>query len=897
MQHIIGKTFSTSGRAVLLIGCMLAAAALAFDLWLPLGVAGGLPYVVLVLLGLWSSGPRTVIALAAAGSLLTVLGYILSDPGSPTWVVLTNRGLALFVIWSSAMLVALQKQQQNALIRARSEHDAEMASSARDLADSERRFREFVELSSDWTWETDADLRFIKSTDNDKSGIGVPPDYTHGKTLRELLGDDYDHDAWDGQLQNFQDRKSFRNFTYFWPGTDIYKASWLSTSGQPYYDDDGKFLGYRGTGRDASEGERAQLALETSEAQVRLLLDSTGEAIYGIDLEGYCTFANPACARILGYDNADALLGQQMHELIHHTKTDGTPQANKDSKIYQAFRRGEGTNVDDEVLWRRDGTAFPAEYSSFPILRDATVIGAVVTFVDTTEKQDVREALAASEERFRSLLEFAPFAIVLQDLDARIQLVNSTYENFFGYPPDQLIGSVSPGLFGAALEERLIAADRQVIKTGEVVEIDADLIEQNLPVKFVRITKFPVFQSSGEISGVGSFVLDISALKMAEERLIQTHKMEAISQLTGGIAHDFNNLLTAVMGNLDLLRDHLEGDDLAQKYLATAFRASEHGAKLTDRLLAYARRQALTSEVVEINQIADEFTRLASRTLGEDIRIETQFADDTWPVMTDPGQFENAMLNLALNARGAMPEGGLLRIEISNQVLDKTFAAQHEDLDPGDYVMINVIDEGEGMSPETLIRAFEPFFTTKKVGEGSGLGLSMVFGFAKQTGGHVVIQSEREAGTRVQLYLPRASKEAIVAKSRPAAASAIPKGMETVLVVEDQDDLRSFVINLLSRLGYRTLEAEDGPTALPMLNGDERIDMLLTDVVLPAGMSGADLASEYRQRYPNGKVLYTSGYPGDVLSKSGRLPEGVDLLRKPYQAMELAQTVRLILDN
>jgi len=196
-----------------------------------------------------------------------------------------------------------------------------------------------------------------------------------------------------------------------------------------------------------------------------------------------------------------------------------------------------------------------------------------------------------------------------------------------------------------------------------------------------------------------------------------------------------------------------------------------------------------------------------------------------------------------------------------------------------------------------LIRAFEPFFTTKKVGEGSGLGLSMVFGFAKQTGGHVVIQSEREAGTRVQLYLPRASKEAIVAKSRPAAASAIPKGMETVLVVEDQDDLRSFVINLLSRLGYRTLEAEDGPTALPMLNGDERIDMLLTDVVLPAGMSGADLASEYRQRYPNGKVLYTSGYPGDVLSKSGRLPEGVDLLRKPYQAMELAQTVRLILDN
>lgn len=414
MQHIIGNTFSAPvpGRVVLLFGCVVAAAALVFDLWLPLGMAGGLPYVVLVLLGFWASGPGPVIALALAGSLLTVLGFVLSDPGSPTWVALTNRGLALFVIWSSALLVVLQKRKQNELILARSEHDAEMAIHALELMDSEQRLRDFADLSSDWLWETDADLRFKKLPGGIKSGFGAPPDDVYGKTLQELLGDDYDRDAWDGQLQILQAHEPFRDFIYPWPGTDMDKERWLSTSGRPYFDGNGAFLGYRGAGRDASAGERAQLALESSEAQVRLLLDSTGEAIYGIDLDGHCTFANPACAKILGYDGADELLDRQMHELIHHTKTDGTPYANEDCKIYRAFRRGENVQVDDEVLWRRDGTAFPAEYSSFPILRDDTVIGAVVTFVDTTEKHDAREALASSEERFRSLLEYAPFAIV-----------------------------------------------------------------------------------------------------------------------------------------------------------------------------------------------------------------------------------------------------------------------------------------------------------------------------------------------------------------------------------------------------------------------------------------------------------------------------------------------------
>jgi nitrogen-specific signal transduction histidine kinase len=391
--------------------------------------------------------------------------------------------------------------------------------------------------------------------------------------------------------------------------------------------------------------------------------------------------------------------------------------------------------------------------------------------------------------------------------------------------------------------------------------------------------------------------MDTSAQKMAQERLVQTHKMEAVGQLTGGVAHDFNNLLTAVMGNLDLLRDHVAGDELAEKYLATAHRASEHGAGLTERLLAFSGHQNLTAERIDINVVTNQFSQLAARTLGEDIHIETQLADDAWPVIVDPGQLENAFLNLALNARDAMPGGGHLRIVTANQVLDETFTASHEDLQPGDYVMIEMSDDGAGMEGETAARAIEPFFTTKDIGQGSGLGLSMAFGFAKQTGGHLDVESAVGEGTFIRLYLPRAPRLDKKQEAKPKGLSAIPTGGETILVVEDQADLRSFVINLLSRLGYRVLEAADGPGAMPLLDAEGGIDMLLTDVVLPSGMSGADLADAYQQRNPGGKVLYTSGYPGDVLSKSGKLPEDVELLRKPYQVMDLAQTVRRVLDS
>ncbi|MFP6774249.1 MAG: PAS domain S-box protein, partial [Alphaproteobacteria bacterium] len=716
MGPIIGNALSASlpGRNLLLLAGIWSMAALVMDLWLPSGAGGAMPYVVLVLLGLWAPRLGHVIALAVTASFLTLIGVLFSEPDAAMAVETANRAVALAVIWIGTVMVAARKQLLNSV---ELQHDY-----------AEKRFRDFAEASSDWIWETDADQRFTYSSENMQSVIGVSPEHVLGKTRGELLGDDYDRPAWEAHLGALQNREPFRDFVYCWPGDAESPEKWVSTSGQPHFDGAGAFQGYRGTGRDVSEVVMAQAALQESEAQVRLLLESTGEAIYGIDIHGRCTFANPACAAMLGHESPASLLGRQMHELIHHTKTDGTPYANEDCRIYQAFRRGEGIAVDDEVLWRRDGTAFPAAYTSFPILRDGVPIGAVVTFVDTTEKRDTLDALSDSEERFRSILENAPIAIVLQDLDARIQLVNSAYEDFFIASADQLVGSVTPGLFGATLEARLDDANRKVIESGAVVEIDANVIDQNLPVKFIRITKFPVFLKTGEISGIGTIVMDTSAQKMAEERLVQTHKMEAVGQLTGGVAHDFNNLLTAVMGNLDLLRDHLAGDEPAQKYLATAYRASVHGAELTDRLLAFSGHQALTSARIDINMIINQFSQLAARTLGKDIQIETRLADAAWPVTVDPGQLENALLNLALNARDAMSGGGQLRVATTNQVLDESFTAAHENLTPGDYVMIEVTDDGAGMSADTAARAIEPFFTTKAVGEGSGLGLSMAFG-------------------------------------------------------------------------------------------------------------------------------------------------------------------------
>jgi len=390
---------------------------------------------------------------------------------------------------------------------------------------------------------------------------------------------------------------------------------------------------------------------------------------------------------------------------------------------------------------------------------------------------------------------------------------------------------------------------------------------------------------------------DMTEQIAAEERLRASQRMEAIGLLTGGMAHDFNNLLTVIIGNLDVLREKFVGDAEAEGFADMAVEASLRGAELTHQLLAFARRQTLDTLVFDINERVTATMDLLRRTLGEEIEIETALAADLWPALADPAQFESALVNLSINARDAMPNGGRLCIETANRQIDEIDAEDDPDFVPGIYVMLIVTDTGTGMLPEVLARVFDPFFTTKPVGVGTGLGLSMVYGFARQSQGHVRIYSEPGQGTTVRLYLPRASSGAAPEPVLPAPAAAQARGGETVLVVEDNPQVRKVAIAQLGRLGYRVLEADGSPAALAILQAGDAIDLLFTDVVMPGGMNGAELARAARLLRPGLKVLLTSGFAGSAAQSGTNAEEFRNRLSKPYRQAELAARVRGVLDS
>ena len=380
------------------------------------------------------------------------------------------------------------------------------------------------------------------------------------------------------------------------------------------------------------------------------------------------------------------------------------------------------------------------------------------------------------------------------------------------------------------------------------------------------------------------------------ERLHQAHKMEAVGQLTGGVAHDFNNLLTVIMGNAELLKESLDEHPNLRVFADMTSKAAERGAELTNRLLAFARRQPLQPDVINTNKLVAGIEGLLRRALTEDIDIELVRGGGVWPIEVDAGQLESAVLNLAINARDAMPDGGKLTVETANAHLDDAYAQQHHEVEPGQYVMISVSDTGTGMAPDIVSRAFDPFYTTKPVGKGSGLGLSMVYGFVKQSGGHIKIYSESGEGTTIRMYFPRANTPG-QAWASPAAPSLALVGTEHILVVEDDELVRSHVVSQLAGLGYRVTEASSGPAALHILSQGTDIDLLFTDVVMPGGVNGRQLAEQAMALCPGLKVLYTSGYTENAIVHHGRLDRGVHLLTKPYRRHELAAKVRKVLED
>jgi two-component system, cell cycle sensor histidine kinase and response regulator CckA len=381
-----------------------------------------------------------------------------------------------------------------------------------------------------------------------------------------------------------------------------------------------------------------------------------------------------------------------------------------------------------------------------------------------------------------------------------------------------------------------------------------------------------------------------AALRETEHRFVQAQKMEAVGSLTGGLAHDFNNLLGIIIANLDLLQPLTEETPEANDYVSEALGAALRGADLTQRLLAFARKQPLKPEHVALNPLIDDLAKLLQRTLGEQFEIRLKLAPGLWPVTVDPFQLEAAITNLSTNARDAMPRGGRITITTANRHLDADYATQHAEVEPGDYAMIELSDSGIGMAPEVLNHIFEPFFTTKARGKGTGLGLSMVFGFIKQSGGHINVYSEVDKGTTFRLYLPRSLLQ-LEARHRPATLQPVEGGSETILVVDDNAKMRHVVMKQLTQLGYRVLEADNAPTAMLILQGPETIHLLFSDIIMPGGLDGFDLAREATRRRPTIKVLLTSGFPEGFSDATQTIP-GCRLLTKPYRRADLARALR-----
>jgi PAS domain S-box-containing protein len=619
----------------------------------------------------------------------------------------------------------------------------------------------------------------------------------------------------------------------------------------------------------------AELALQESESRFRAVFERAMVGICLISKSYRFIDINDRFCEIIGHSRESLLAGANCIDTTHPDDREA------DAKAVARLLSGEEAVVSLEKRYiRNDGSIVWAQLTlSLPGFADdeRQFLGIIL---------DITDRKKAEEERDR-LFNFSLDLFAVGRLDGYFTQVNPAFSKCLGWTAEELCSSrwldfVHPDDQNATIGVAAVLSSGRPIK-----DFQNRYRCKDGTYRWISWSAHS-FAQAGQVFAVGR---DVTQHHLLEEQLRQSQRLESVGQLTGGVAHDFNNLLTVIIGNAELLEDELSGDARRRGLAEMISGAAQRGAELTQRLLAFARKQPLNPKAVAVNDLTAGMEPLLRRTLGEHIEIEFVRGGGLWPALVDPAQLESALLNLSLNARDAMPDGGRLTIETGNVRLDQDYADQHVDVQPGQYVMVAVSDSGTGIAPEHLGRVFEPFFTTKETGKGTGLGLAMVYGIIKQSGGHIGIYSEPGEGTTVRLYLPRVSGGQEEAVEAPEKAS-LAGGTETILLVEDDEMVRRYAHDQLVSLGYRVIEAADGRQGLRIIRAREDIDLLFTDVVMPGGMSGRQLADEARKVRPELKVLYTSGYPENAIVHHGRLDPGVQLLAKPYRRGDLARAIR-----
>ncbi|MEA2781366.1 MAG: hypothetical protein QOK29_2910, partial [Rhodospirillaceae bacterium] len=656
-----------------------------------------------------------------------------------------------------------------------------------------------------------------------------------------------------------------------------------------------------GIDTDVTGRKQGELALQQAHERAQLYLDVAGVIIVVLDVNQRVTLLNRKGCEILGVSEEEAL-GRDWFEAF-------SPDAEREAQraTYAAFLAGgKGTMKDVEMTVRTRGRDVRLITWHDSLLHDET--GAVIGCMSSGEDITEQRAVQGKRDEFRALIEAtaqaSPDGIVVIAPDGRYLFWNNRYREMWQLGEDYLRSRQAGRPLTA---DPLKPFMDQVTEPGSFREKSLDIQRGHLAALifdevllrdgriFVRHAA-RVSAGNPPVAAIAWIYRDVTEQRKRDAELAQSQRLTAVGQLSGGVAHELNNLLTVISGNLELIQGFADAKTRISELTTPALSAVERGSELTRGLLAFSRQQALAPQLTDVNALIPKVIKILPHLLGGDVRISFVSGIDLGETIVDPGQLETALINLATNARDALPTGGSLVIETGNRVVDEADREQFGEIPAGEYVVIAVTDNGLGMPPEVAKRAFEPFFTTKEVGKGTGLGLSMVFGFVKQSGGHVSLYSEQGAGTTVRVYLPRAPV-GLVAGAKPSVCVVTQGDSQRILLVEDEPAVSAITRGFLESLGYRVIEARNGPEALAMLQRGDPVDLLLTDVMLPDGMNGAEVARAALTLRPDLKVLYYSGYTEEALIRQGRLEAGVVLLQKPFRRQDLAQAVSRVLSR
>jgi PAS domain S-box-containing protein len=620
---------------------------------------------------------------------------------------------------------------------------------------------------------------------------------------------------------------------------------------------------------------------EAGAGALRALLDEIDRGLLIADPSGRIEFANREAARIAGFDQAD-VVGRSIWSVVKLSNADGTPV---ELSLQELPSSATVPSRRVALLQRTDASAVAVEFALCVLPAVGRAASGVALILWERSSETAAAAARDSEERFTVALKGAKVIVSTQDTGLRYIWIKTPYGG-----EAEVLGKTDMELLSPEDGPRLTALKERVLAEGITLrqEFDASFGGRRY---WYDLTLEPQRDAQGRQVGVTTVAVDITRRKLLEQQLREAQKMEAVGRLAGGIAHDFNNMLAVIMSYSALALETLAQGDPLRGEIEAIQRAAEHAASLTRQLLAYGRRQMLSPEVLDINTVVQELAAMLSRTLGEDIAVELVLQQSLWPVRVDRVQLEQVIVNLAVNARDAMPKGGRLTIETSNVELDEEYATSHWDVFPGNYVLLAMTDTGHGMDEATRALAFEPFFTTKPPGTGTGLGLSTVQGIVRQSGGNIWLYSEVGRGTTVKVYLPRV-QGAVPSRGEEREVYSEEGGSETILLVEDDPAVRQATTRILTSAGYRVLATASPVEALALLAAFEGpVHLLLSDVVLPQ-MSGRELAQQVQAAHPGVKVLYMSGYTKNAIVHSDELPSDVKFIAKPFKAAELRRAVR-----